>query len=86
MSSLETRFSDRPLLQILKTATKFPRVDRLCEGFQQRDPKKQESWFEPLRLSHDVDWIIKKAMENPSTVETAKLVQSAWVKRRFDTK
>ncbi|KAG2820321.1 hypothetical protein PC111_g11507 [Phytophthora cactorum] len=88
VSILETRFSDRPLLQILKAATQFPnvkdaatkllteRVQRIFANhvlsspmfkkwmdyvkvFNKENPKKQEFWYEPLRLNHDVDWIIK---------------------------
>ncbi|KAG3107715.1 hypothetical protein PI125_g12474 [Phytophthora idaei] len=106
VSILETRFSDRPLLQILKAATQFPSVkdaatklltervqsifasrtppkevfkllglatmeDRVLSSpmfkkwmdyvkvFNKENPKKQEFWYDPLRLNHDVDWIIK---------------------------
>ncbi|KAG2879778.1 hypothetical protein PC117_g26692, partial [Phytophthora cactorum] len=55
--------------------------------FNKEKPKKRESWFDPLHINYHwdaVDQMIEKAMQNPSTVKIAKMVESAWLKQWLD--
>ncbi|KAF1793540.1 hypothetical protein GQ600_11950 [Phytophthora cactorum] len=81
-SSLETRFSDRPLLESSKqprngilSSPLFQTWKNYVEVFNKKHPNHQESWFDPIHINYIpflVESIIEKAMQNPSTVRIAK--------------
>ncbi|OWY99260.1 Avirulence (Avh) protein [Phytophthora megakarya] len=127
-SSMESRFRDRQLNEILNLAKKYPSMENIAttiqknkiqtylasnespakvftllgladEGdfilstpqfrswmnyvnvFNERNPKRQESWFEPLRLEHEYGGfrMIEKALQNPNTVEIGEKVERGWL-------
>ncbi|KAE8904794.1 hypothetical protein PF005_g20078 [Phytophthora fragariae] len=54
--------------------------------FNQKNPKHQESWFEPIRMYYDPQRVIKTAMNDPSTVKIAKLMEMERSKYWLDEK
>ncbi|OWZ03385.1 hypothetical protein PHMEG_00024895 [Phytophthora megakarya] len=54
---------------------------KYVEDFNKRNPKKQESWFEPLRIEYEYGGIkiVEMALQNPSTVQIGKKVEREWL-------
>ncbi|KAG7387331.1 hypothetical protein PHYPSEUDO_014425 [Phytophthora pseudosyringae] len=130
LSTLEARFSDRPLIQILEAAKKFPSMEsaatkmqtetikgvfaskespekvftviglgdaqdnllgiplfsawlNYAKVFNKEHPTQQESWAMTLHLNYQfpgIESMIKKGMQDLSTVNLAKMVERAWMK------
>ncbi|KAF4146153.1 hypothetical protein GN958_ATG04628 [Phytophthora infestans] len=131
-STLESRFTDRPLLQILEKATKFSSMESAAtklqiakmqsifeskmspkdsfyllgldtvgdsvlsshvlkrwkeyvKSFNKANPKKVESWFEPLRINYQhIERMIETAKQNPRTVGIGTEAESALHKHWLD--
>ncbi|KAE9011124.1 hypothetical protein PR002_g15182 [Phytophthora rubi] len=136
LTTLETRFPDKALNQILLAAMKFPSMEKAAitiqtekmqgylannrspekvftwldldnvgesllsdplfmkwmkyvKDFNQKNPKHQESWFAAIHMEYKdepVKRMIKTAMNDPSTVEIAKLMERERSKHWLDKK
>ncbi|KAE9270083.1 hypothetical protein PF001_g28943, partial [Phytophthora fragariae] len=64
----------------------FAKWMKYAKEFNKKNPKHQESWFTPILMSYDPELVIKTAMNDPSTVKIAKLVQRELSKRWLDLK
>ncbi|KAE9334190.1 hypothetical protein PR003_g13645 [Phytophthora rubi] len=67
----------------------FTKWMKYVKDFNKNNPKHQESWFTPIRMKYNPDPItrmIKTAMNDPSTVKIAKLVERERSKRWLDEK
>ncbi|KAE9334192.1 hypothetical protein PR003_g13647 [Phytophthora rubi] len=64
----------------------FTKWMEYVKDFNQKNPKFQESWFTPIRLNYDPQSVIKTAMNDPSTVKLAKLMQRERSKHWLDMK
>ncbi|OWZ00664.1 Avirulence (Avh) protein [Phytophthora megakarya] len=54
---------------------------KYVEDFNKLNPKKQESWFDPLRIEYEYGGtrIVEMALQNPSTVQIGKKVEREWL-------
>ncbi|KAE8966002.1 hypothetical protein PR003_g29689 [Phytophthora rubi] len=136
LTTLETRFKDKALNQILLAAMKFPSMEKTAttiqtkkiqgyeannespekvfswldldnvgdsllsdplftkwmkyvKDFNEKNSKRQESWFAAIRGKYNFDPVIrmiKTAMNDPSTVKIAKLVERERSKHWLDSK
>ncbi|KAE9280002.1 hypothetical protein PR003_g28078, partial [Phytophthora rubi] len=67
----------------------FTKWMKYAKDFNQKNPKHQESWFTPIRGNYNPDPVkrmIKTAMNDPSTVKIAELVERERSKRWLDQK
>ncbi|ETL35040.1 hypothetical protein F441_13146 [Phytophthora nicotianae CJ01A1] len=53
------------------------------KDFNKKNPEKQESWFQPLRIAYQwrIENMIARAKQNPTTVNIANTVERAWRKQ-----
>ncbi|KAE9359091.1 hypothetical protein PR003_g953 [Phytophthora rubi] len=64
----------------------FTKWMKYVKDFNQKNPKHQESWFTPIRSEYDPQHVIKTAMNDPSTVKMANLVQRELSKHWLEEK
>ncbi|KAF1790256.1 hypothetical protein GQ600_21747 [Phytophthora cactorum] len=96
IETITRKVGDRKVAKILQQRNRLmpPKISprnwnlrSLKCGRARGKPKKRESWFDPLHINYHwdaVDQMIEKAMQNPSTVKIAKMVESAWLKQWLD--